>query len=1123
MAQAQAATDLPDTVKTELLGLYRQALEQITVAEGWEAKTKEFEVGRERAPELLREVQARLEQATTQPAAPPVPEIPPEETLEQLAQTLADKEAQLRGAQDEARTLEQEAQNRSARRSALPQLIIDANKRLEGITKDLGTASPAGLLPQVAVARRTAFLAKRRAVEQEIRAYEEELRFLEARSAVLAARREEAKLAVSAANTTVAAWQELVSSRRQARIEEQRRQAEERLAQAPPSVRELLEHNAALTDEWAKISGRMGALQERYTTVSRRAEELGREYAGLLQRESEASETIADILGLEMRRKRAEIMALRDYVRDLQAMRKEAGLCARRIYELDQQARELEDLDARIEAELQTALSATPGADGSQLEQQIRELYLSRQKTLAGMQTDYRSYADDLRDVITAESKILSKAEEFLDFIDQNILWLRSTGPLYTVRLPEGWHRGGARWLVIARSLVTDVASRLAWYALAVLAFALLMAGRKRMRASLRDISQRVARPLSDSYRLTLIAFVQTILLSLPGAVLLWFLSWRVGSSVDVNDAETYGLAQAASAGLARGALVLWILAMLWNICRNHGLAEAHFRWNKGGVRRARRSITWLSAIWLPAVVVLWMTEYQAESAWRASVGRVAFIVVVITLSALLRGLLKPTTGVLSSRFRRHPSGWLYTLRHVWYPLAVAIPLALALASAVGYHYSAVRLGVDYGRTIVLVLGLVFLHALLIRWLFVAQRKMAIEQARKARAAAKEEKAAEHHPEGDALEIDEEKLSLVTIGDQTRRLVGTIVALALVIGLWAIWANVLPALSFLNDVELWAHTVTVVETDASPEAESEGGPPAAIQRVKHITLANLLLCLIVAGATIAMARNIPGLLEISILQKLPLDTGGRYAITALARYTIVVVGIIAAFGVIGVGWSKVQWLAAAVTVGLGFGLQEIFANFVSGLMLLFERPIRIGDTVTVGNVNGTVTRIRIRATTITDWDRKELVIPNKEFITGQVINWSLSDSILRATVPVGIAYGSDTDLAEELLYKVAAETENALAEPKPKVLFVGFGDNSLNFELRVFVPHVEYLLSTRHALHKAIDAEFRKAGIEIAFPQRDIHVRSIHQPLAVTGGEGEYAKANVVGKAGGSTAGAEEG
>ncbi len=134
----------------------------------------------------------------------------------------------------------------------------------------------------------------------------------------------------------------------------------------------------------------------------------------------------------------------------------------------------------------------------------------------------------------------------------------------------------------------------------------------------------------------------------------------------------------------------------------------------------------------------------------------------------------------------------------------------------------------------------------------------------------------------------------------------------------------------------------------------------------------------------------------------------RYALVSLSQYLIVLIGGVWLFRVLGVSWANVQWLVAAISVGLGFGLQEIFANFVSGLIVLFERPIRVGDIVTIGGVSGTVTRIRARATSITDWDRKELIVPNKEFITGQLINWTLSDSVLRVVIKVALSYGATT-------------------------------------------------------------------------------------------------------------------
>jgi potassium efflux system protein len=194
-------------------------------------------------------------------------------------------------------------------------------------------------------------------------------------------------------------------------------------------------------------------------------------------------------------------------------------------------------------------------------------------------------------------------------------------------------------------------------------------------------------------------------------------------------------------------------------------------------------------------------------------------------------------------------------------------------------------------------------------------------------------------------------------------------------------------------------------------------------------------------------------------------------------------------GTLGVTWDKVHWLIAAVSVGLGFGLQEIFANFVSGLIILFERPIRVGDIVTVDEVSGIVSRIRIRATVIVDWDRKELIVPNKEFITGRVLNWTLSDQMNRVVVNVGVAYGSDVGRVRDLLLKIAAENEFILRDPAPMACFDGFGDSSLNFVLRCYLPNLENRLAVTHDLHANIHNAFQAEGIEIPFPQRDLNVR----------------------------------
>jgi len=227
------------------------------------------------------------------------------------------------------------------------------------------------------------------------------------------------------------------------------------------------------------------------------------------------------------------------------------------------------------------------------------------------------------------------------------------------------------------------------------------------------------------------------------------------------------------------------------------------------------------------------------------------------------------------------------------------------------------------------------------------------------------------------------------------------------------------------------------------------------------------------------------------------SAGTRYTASTLLNYVILGAGILVALSRLGLDWSKLQWLVAALGVGIGFGLQEIVANFICGLIILFERPITVGDIITVGDQDGVVTRIRIRATTIRDWDNKELLIPNKEIITGRLLNWSLTDTRLRLTVPVGVAYGSDAALALKILAETVADDERILKDPAPSIIFSDFGESSLNMVCRFYIDNAGNMWPVKTELHLEIYRRFEEAGIVISFPQRDVHLDS-EKPLRIS-------------------------
>jgi potassium efflux system protein len=327
-----------------------------------------------------------------------------------------------------------------------------------------------------------------------------------------------------------------------------------------------------------------------------------------------------------------------------------------------------------------------------------------------------------------------------------------------------------------------------------------------------------------------------------------------------------------------------------------------------------------------------------------------------------------------------------------------------------------------------------------------------------------------------AKAIPSERNDLKKLKFQTQQVIVLFLFLIFVGGAWSIWSDIFPAFGILKSIEL--HPIPMIGIFLGA-----------------LTLADIFVVLAILFLTWMVTRNITGVLEIFVLQRFSLDAGTRYAITSLAQYLSFLLGAGFMLHFLGVTWSKIQWLFAAFSVGLGFGLQEIFANFVSGLILLFEQPIRIGDTVTVGDTSGSVSKIRIRATTILTWDRKELIVPNKQFITENVLNWSLSSRMIRLIIPIGVVYGSSIPQVQEKLLEISKKHPKVLKDPAPQAFFMQFGECNLDFELRVFLADHDDFLVVRHELCNAIEQVFRESHIDMAFPQRDIYIKNLSQPL----------------------------
>ena len=262
-------------------------------------------------------------------------------------------------------------------------------------------------------------------------------------------------------------------------------------------------------------------------------------------------------------------------------------------------------------------------------------------------------------------------------------------------------------------------------------------------------------------------------------------------------------------------------------------------------------------------------------------------------------------------------------------------------------------------------------------------------------------------------------------------------------------------------------------------------------RIGEFTISpgDIFIAIVVLVAALFVTRLLRRILTDRILPRTRLDPGVRFSISAAASYAGVALAILLSISALGLDLSNLAIIAGALSVGIGFGLQNVVNNFVSGILLLIERPIKVGDWVIVGNHEGTVRRISVRSTEIETFDRSEVIVPNSDLISSPVTNWTHKTRMARLKVKVGVAYGSDTRKVHDIMLDLAKNHDRVASYPAPYVLFMGFGDSSLDFELRVYVQDVDYFLSVPSDLNFAIDEAFREEGIEIPFPQRDVHIK----------------------------------
>ena len=505
---------------------------------------------------------------------------------------------------------------------------------------------------------------------------------------------------------------------------------------------------------------------------------------------------------------------------------------------------------------------------------------------------------------------------------------------------------------------------------------------RPRIGAALKRTGEGVGRVSTDRFGLTARAVFWTALLALPVPILVGL----VASALSKADAPSAWLGE-INRGMSGAMVVVSAAAVIAASCYPGGLGAVHFGWRKESLSWLRRGSHWFAFVYIPLTLLAYCTLSSAPERFFHSVGRVTFLFLHAWLLVVLARLLFSSDGIHATRVPENPTRPVARSRHLWSILVIACPLGLIVLAGLGYTMTGFNLSFALVLTLIIVVSGVIFYALGLRWFKIEHRKLAFAEAHERRRARQEAAADEGQREdsGEVVSIDEDEqeLDLDSVGEQTRYVLRLFFGLGIATAVLSLWSATLPLIPYLDTIR--------------------------IPMIVEFTLLDLANAALVVGVTWLVTKNLPGMLELAVLRASSMHSGTRHAITTICQYAVVATGLVLLFNVLNLDWAKFGWIVGGLSVGIGFGLQEVVANFVCGLILLFERPIRVGDVVTVEGTIGTVTKIQMRATTITNWDRQDFVVPNKTLITGTILNWTLSASMNRIVIPVGVAYGTDTD------------------------------------------------------------------------------------------------------------------
>ena len=668
---------------------------------------------------------------------------------------------------------------------------------------------------------------------------------------------------------------------------------------------------------------------------------------------------------------------------------------------------------------------------------------------------------------------------EYSSYINQNMLWSLSTDVISLSNIVNS--RKAIEWLIdldnwknlshdITRSFESESQNWIFLFILLIVSF--IVTFLPKVNFTIKKLGTKPTTTLR-----TVSCIILTIIVSASIPITIYLVSSQI---LELSIVHSFTNACFKSINMTSSAIIY--VTILMALCKKDGLGIKLFKWSEQSCKLTIKIVKTFSFILIPILFFVVFIQYGPQSmGYRNTLGRFLFVVSMLFTLFLCIQSVKVHSRIKEKRKESRKQKRSLAIRSFF---IILIPILMFMLASLGYYFTSYQLLSSLWYIICFITVLVIIKASLHRIMYTVQLRISANRKVLIKNEETNLKTNDNLLDPSGLELklnaENQQIEVEELEEKTSQLINFVINVAGIIGISFILTNLIPAVKMLDGITLWK--LQIVKDNKTI--------------TEIVTLLELIKSLIVFITTFVIVKNFSVIFAILNFRRNKMHPGSQHALELICRYIIFGIGFFWGLKLIGIGWAQFQYIAAAMTLGLSFGLQDIFANFISGIIILFERPIRLGDSVTVGGCSGTVTKIRIRSTTVTDFDRHELIIPNKAFLTDRITNWSLSDQIIRVVIDVGIGYSSDAAQAESVLLKIGKNNSLALSEPAPQVIFTGFGSDSLDFSLRVFTE-LGNNLKLQHQLRHEINNKFKEANIEIPFAQRDLHINPNGDTLKV--------------------------